>query len=109
MAASSAEMDFTASPAALFALFSTGFPKAPKRMLEKDRFMAFDMTMERMKPEAPSRAPAMMSTSFPMAKPVADEASPAYELRSDITTGMSAPPIGRTMETPMSSPRTHMR
>src|SRR5512144_1702334 len=98
MAASSAEMGFTESPVAVFALFSTGLPKAPKRMLENDRFIAFDMTMERMNPEAPSSAPAMMSTSFPMANPVADEASPAYELRSEITTGMSAPPMGRTMD-----------
>src|SRR5512141_1014612 len=101
MATSSAEMGLTERPAELLALFSSGFPKAPKRMLEKDRFIAFDMTIERMKPEAPSSAPAMMSTSLPMANPVAEEASPAYELRSEITTGMSAPPMGSTIETPM--------
>ena len=54
-----------------------GAPKAPKSTLPKERFMAFDMTMERMKPEAPSSAPAMMRTLLPMAKPVAEEARPA--------------------------------
>ncbi len=61
--------------------------------------------MERMNPEAPSSAPAMMSTLFPMANPVAAEARPAYELSSEMTTGMSAPPMGSTRETPKTRAR----
>ena len=34
------------------------WPKAPKRTLPKERFMAFDMMTDRMKPEEPSSAPA---------------------------------------------------
>ena len=39
--------------------------------------MAWLMRIERMKPEAPSSAPAMISTLLPMAKPVAEAARPA--------------------------------
>jgi hypothetical protein len=69
--------------------------------LPNERFIAFDMMIERMNPLAPSSAPAMMSTVLPMAKPVALAARPAYELSSDTTTGMSAPPMGSTNDTPM--------
>src|SRR5690242_11944446 len=98
MAASSAEMGLTARPVAARAVFSTGLPNAPKRMFENERFIAFDITIDRMNPDAPSRAPAMMSTSLPMANPVALEARPAYELSSEMTTGMSAPPMGSTID-----------
>ena len=53
-----------------------------------------------MKPEKPSSVPAMISTLFDSTKPVAAEASPAYEFNSDITTGMSAEPIGITSNKP---------
>ena len=39
----------------------------------------------------------MISTLFEIAKPVAEEARPAYEFSSEITTGMSAPPMGITI------------
>ena len=67
------------------------------------RFIALDIMIDSRKPDAPSSAPAMISTLFPIAKPVAAAASPAYELSSDTTTGMSAPPIGSTINTPSSS------
>ena len=51
-----------------------------------------------MNPENPSSVPAMISTLLPIANPVAAEASPAYEFISDITTGMSAEPMGSTSE-----------
>jgi len=53
-----------------------------------------------MNPPAPSSAPAMMRTLLPIAKPVALAARPAYELRSETTTGISPPPIGSTIVTP---------
>ena len=104
MAASSAVMAWTVSPCAPLAGPDGAAPNAPKSTLRKERFMARLMMTERMKPEAPSSAPAMTTTSLPMAKPVAAEARPAYELSSEITTGMSAPPMGSTSETPNANP-----
>ncbi len=61
------------------------------------------MMIERMKPDAPSSAPAMIRRLLSIAKPVADAARPAYELSSEMTTGMSAPPIGSTRLMPMTN------
>ena len=44
----------------------------------------------------------MISTSLLMTKPVMPAAMPEDQLRSEITTGMSAPPIGMTSSTPRS-------
>ena len=76
-------------------------PKPPNSTFVNARFIAFDMRIERMKPAAPSSAPQMMRTLLPIAKPVALAASPAYEFKSEMMTGMSAPPIGITIDTPM--------
>ncbi len=53
-----------------------------------------------MNPDAPSSAPATMSTSLLIANPVAHAANPEYELSRATTTGMSAPPIGITNRMP---------
>ena len=50
--------------------------------------------------------PATINTVESSTKPVADAASPVNALRREITTGMSAPPIGRTNITPKASART---
>ena len=42
----------------------------------------------------------MISTSLPSTNPAIATAVPVNELRSEMTTGMSAPPIGRTIVTP---------
>ena len=68
-----------------------------------ERFIAFDMFTDRMKPEAPSRAPATISSLLLSANPIAEAESPAYELSSEITVGMSAPPIGMIISTPKAS------
>jgi hypothetical protein len=47
-------------------------------------------------PEAPTREPAIISTELPMINPVNAAAIPDNELSKDTTTGMSAPPIGKT-------------
>ena len=44
----------------------------------------------------------MIRMTLPIAKPVAHDARPAYELSSATTTGMSAPPIGSTSRMPNS-------
>ena len=45
----------------------------------------------------------MMRTGLSMTKPAIAAAVPVNALRSEITTGMSAPPIGRTIVTPKTS------
>ena len=73
-------------------------------MFSIERFMASAMSLVRIPPEAPTRAPAMIRTGLPMTKPAIAAAVPVNELSSEMTTGMSAPPIGRTIVTPKISP-----
>jgi hypothetical protein len=53
-----------------------------------------------MNPEAPSSAPAMISSLLSSTKPIAAADNPAYEFNSEMTVGMSAPPMGIIMSTP---------
>ena len=69
-------------------------------MLAIDRFMASAMSLVRIAPEAPTSAPAMISTGLLMTKPAIAAAVPVNELSSEMTTGMSAPPMGSTIVTP---------
>src|SRR5262245_46373849 len=87
------------APAAADSLATTA-PKPPNSTLVMDRFIALHIRMERMKPEKPSSVPAMINTLLERTKPVAAEERPAYELSRDITTGISAEPIGMTSNTP---------
>ena len=57
-------------------------------------------------PEAPTNEPLIISALFPSKKPVAAAAIPEYEFNSDITTGISAPPIGTVRPIPSMSART---
>ena len=75
-------------------------PKPPTMMLAIERFMASAMSLVRIAPDAPTRAPATISMTLPTTKPAIETAVPVKALRSEITTGMSAPPIGRTIVTP---------
>ena len=99
----------TASAPITAAADPSPWPNAPKSTLPNERFIARLITMERINPDAPSSAPAMISTLLSSAKPVADAARPAYEFRSEITAGMSAPPIGITNSTPSTSATTNIR
>ena len=62
--------------------------------------MALHMICVKIIPEAPTREPATISTLLFKIKPVAQAAIPEYELSKEITTGISAPPIGITVITP---------
>ena len=73
-------------------------------MLAIDRFMASAMSLVRIAPEAPTSAPAMISTGLSMTKPAIAAAVPVNELSSEMTTGMSAPPMGSTIVTPKIRP-----
>ena len=79
-------------------------PNAPKSTLVKLRFMALLISIDRSMPDAPSSAPQTMRIGLERAKPVAHAARPAYELSSEMTTGMSAPPMGSTPITPSARP-----
>ena len=56
-----------------------------------------------MEPDAPTSAPAMISAQLPMTKPAMATAVPVNAFSSEMTTGMSAPPIGSTIVTPNAS------
>ena len=78
-------------------------PKPPTMMLMIERFIASAMSLVRMPPDAPTRAPEMIRTALCSTNPEAAAAMPVNEFRSEITTGMSAPPIGRTIVIPKTS------
>ena len=71
--------------------------------------MALHMICVRIRPEAPTSEPATMSSGFCTANPAIEAATPDSEFSSEITTGMSAPPIGSVAVTPTISARTRDR
>ena len=78
-------------------------PKAPKSTLPIERFIARPISIVSSVPDAPTSAPLTISTFEPSSNPVAAAASPVKAFSSEITTGMSAPPIGSTKSTPKTS------
>ena len=68
-----------------------------------ERFIALHMIWLRMMPDDPTSAPAMISTLLWITNPVMAAAMPEYEFSSEMTTGMSAPPMGITSSTPRTS------
>ena len=73
-------------------------------MFMTDRFIASAMSLVRIAPDAPTRAPEMMRTGLPSTKPAIAAAVPVNEFSRLMTTGMSAPPIGRTIVMPKIRP-----
>ena len=67
-----------------------------------ERFIARPIIIVSSVPEAPTSMPLTIRTLFSSSKPVAAAASPVNAFSSEITTGMSAPPIGSTNRTPKS-------
>ena len=78
-------------------------PKPANSTLLSERFIALHISMVSSVPDAPTSVPLMMSALLCSTNPVAATASPVNEFRSEITTGMSAPPMGVTMSTPKTS------
>ncbi len=62
------------------------------------------MKTDSTKPEDPSSAPATIRMGLLIANPSAAPESPAKEFRSEITVGISAPPIRITNITPKARP-----
>ena len=69
--------------------------------MKNERFIALHMMYERIAPEEPTSEPAMISIELFSEKPIPAAAQPEYELSIDTTTGMSAPPMGMMISTPM--------
>ena len=75
-------------------------------MLPIDRFIASAISLVRIPPDAPTSAPAMIIAQLSMTNPAIATAVPVNAFSSEITTGMSAPPIGITIDTPNTSDAT---
>ena len=69
-------------------------------MLGTERFIAVAISRVRIVPEEPTRVRATIRATFSRANPAAAAESPVKAFSSEITTGMSAPPIGRTTSRP---------
>jgi len=78
-------------------------------MFRIGRFIALAMSWVSSMPEAPTTMPATISAGLPITKPLKPTARPVKALSSEITTGMSAPPIGITSTTPSASARAKNR
>ena len=62
--------------------------------LVSDLFIPLHIIFVSISPDAPTSAPAIINPLFIKTKPVAEAAIPEYEFNREITTGISAPPIG---------------
>ncbi len=80
-------------------------PKAPNRTLPSERPIASLISVVSSVPDAPTSVPATIRAKFPRTNPLAATARPVNAFSREITTGMSAPPIGNTNATPRTSPR----
>ena len=73
------------------------------------RFIALHMSSVSSVPEEPTSVPATTIARLLIANPSAATARPVKEFSSEMTTGMSAPPMGMTIATPKNSARQNMR
>ena len=80
-------------------------PKPPKKTLAIERFIASAICLVRIEPDAPTSMPATISAVLSSATPAAAALRPVNAFRVEMTTGMSAPPIGSTAMTPSSPAR----
>ena len=79
------------------------WPKAPNRTLASERPIAWLISVVSNVPDAPTSVPATIKAKLLRTNPLAATESPVKALRREITTGMSAPPIGMTKATPSTS------
>ena len=78
-------------------------------MLATERFIAVAISSVRIVPEEPTRVPATIRATLSSAKPAAAADRPVNAFSSEITTGMSAPPIGSTTRLPSAAAPTSTR
>jgi len=84
-------------------------PKLPINTLVSERFMALHITTVRSVPALPTRIPPNSITLLSYKKPPIAAATPVKELSKEITTGISAPPIGITKSTPYKSDKAKIK
>ena len=80
-------------------------PKEPINTFCKERFMALHINMVSKVPAAPTRIPPVSITLLSYKNPPQAAATPVNELSNEITTGISAPPMGITNNTPYTNAR----
>tara|TARA_B100000963_G_C22454866_1_gene592875 strand:+ start:651 stop:869 length:219 start_codon:yes stop_codon:yes gene_type:complete len=56
---------------------------------------------DKIAPEEPTKAPVIINAVFSKVKPIPAAAHPEYEFSIEITTGISAPPIGMINKNPI--------
>ena len=78
-------------------------------MLGIDRFIAVAIRFVRIEPDAPTMIPPTISATLSSAMPAAAADRPVKAFSSEITTGMSAPPIGSTNMLPRIAAATSSR
>src|SRR5210317_40354 len=102
-AASSAFPLFTGfcSPLSFEFADELSLPKPPRITLRNDLFIPLHIIYEKIAPEDPTRAPVIINAVFSKVKPIPAAAQPEYEFNIEITTGMSAPPIGIINKNPI--------
>src|SRR5678815_1308240 len=74
--------------------------KAPLMTFHKLRFIALHINTVRIVPALPTRIPPVSMTWLSYKNPPQAAAIPVNEFNNEITTGISAPPIGMTNNTP---------
>ena len=99
MATSAALVERTVPPVSA-AIAGPPAPTPAKNTLPIERFMASAICLVRIEPEAPTSMPATISAVLSSAMPAAAADRPVKAFRVEMTTGMSAPPIGSTASTP---------
>src|SRR3954451_11471236 len=90
---------WSTSPAAAAA--ADPAPKEPNTIAGMERFIATAIRLVKIDPEAPTIMPATIIAVLFNANPAAAADNPVMALSSEMTTGMSAPPIGKTTNRPM--------
>ena len=87
---------------------ATSPPNPPATIAGTDRFMALAIRLVRIVPDAPTIIPATIIAVLLSAIPVAAADNPVNAFSSEITTGMSAPPIGSTTMFPSAAAASRM-
>ena len=62
--------------------------------------MPLHIMYDKIAPEEPTNAPVIIKAVFSKVNPIPAAAHPEYEFNIEITTGISAPPIGIIIKTP---------
>ena len=75
-------------------------PNPPNITFNSDLFIALVIILVNINPDAPTNDPEIINTGLPKTNPAPAPAIPEYEFNRATTTGISAPPIGITINIP---------